>query len=122
MFVVTNRIPVSKGSEAEFEDRFRNRAHLIDRSPGFVKNLVLRPVARRFNHRTGGYEETKEQGYYLVQTYWENEEAFWAWTRSEAFRIAHSNRPPAEMFAGPSVLEVHEIVLTTEKRPNEAAR
>ena len=23
------------------------------------------------------------QGYYLVQTYWESEQAFWDWTKSE---------------------------------------
>jgi len=50
----------------------------------------------------------------LVRTSWETEEAFWAWTRSEDFRTAHSNRPPAEMFAGASVLEVHEVVFTTD--------
>ncbi|HVO22670.1 MAG TPA: antibiotic biosynthesis monooxygenase [Candidatus Margulisiibacteriota bacterium] len=116
MFVVTNRIPVARGQEAAFEDRFRNRAHLIDQSPGFVKNLVLRPVQRRFSHQTGQWEETPEQGYYLVQTYWESEQAFWNWTKSESFRTAHSNRPPAEMFAGPNVLEIHEVILSTEKR------
>jgi heme-degrading monooxygenase HmoA len=115
VFVVTNRVPVAKGHEAEFEDRFRNRAHLIDRSPGFIKNLVLRPVQRRFSHQTGRWEETVEQGYYLVQTYWESEQAFWHWTNSESFRIAHSNRPPAEMFAGANVLEIHEVILSTEK-------
>ena len=115
MFVVTNRIPVSVSHEAEFEERFRNRAHLIDQSPGFIKNLVLRPVKRRFSHQTGQWEETKEQGYYLVQTYWESEQDFWNWTKSESFRIAHSNRPPAEMFAGANVLETHEIILSTEK-------
>ena len=52
MIVVTNRVPVAPGHEADFEDRFRNRAHLIDRSPGFVKNLVMRPVNRRFSHAT----------------------------------------------------------------------
>ena len=114
MFVVTNRIPVSKGSEADFEDRFRNRAHLIDQSPGFVKNLVLRPSGRRFNHKTGAYEESDEQGYYLVQTYWETEQNFWDWTKSDSFREAHKNRPPAEMFAGKNVLEIHEVILTTE--------
>lgn len=116
MIVVTNRVPVAPGYEQDFEDRFRKRAHLIDRSPGFVKNLVMRPVRRRFNHGTGAWEETTEQGYHLVQTYWQSEEAFWDWTRSEAFRVAHSNRPPAEMFAGPNVLEIHEIVLSTEAR------
>lgn len=120
MIVVTNRIPVARGQEAAFEERFRNRAHLIDQSPGFVKNLVLRPVQRRFSHQTGQWEESTEQGYYLVQTYWENEQAFWNWTKSDSFRTAHSNRPPAEMFAGPNVLEIHEVILSTEKREGGA--
>ncbi len=116
MFVVTNRIPVTKGAEDDFEDRFRKRAHLIDTAPGFVKNLILRPVPRRLNHKTGEFEETKEQGYYLIQTYWETEQSFWDWTNSESFRIAHSKRAPAEMFAGPAVLDVHEVIMTTEKK------
>jgi heme-degrading monooxygenase HmoA len=118
MFVVTNRIPVAEGHEAEFEDRFKKRAHLIDRSPGFVRNMVLRPVTRRFDHNSGQWVESDEQGYYLVQTWWRSEEDFWAWTRSESFRLAHSNRPPAEMFAGKNVLEIHEIIQTTD--PAEA--
>ncbi len=122
MIVVTNRIPVSKGHEAEFEDRFRRRAHLIDSSPGFVKNLILKPLQRRFDHAAGGWVESTEQGYYLVQTYWDSEDAFWAWTRSESFRIAHSSRPPAEMFAGPSVLEIHEVIQTTEAAGTVAGR
>ena len=116
MFVVTNRIPVAGGHEGAFEDRFRNRAHLIDKAPGFIKNQVLRPIRRRFNHKTGAWEESTETGYHLVQTYWESEQAFWDWTQSESFRLAHSNRPPAEMFAGPNVMEIHEIVLSTEGR------
>jgi heme-degrading monooxygenase HmoA len=42
MIVVTNRIPVAAGHEKEFEDRFRNRAHLLDSSPGFIANRVMR--------------------------------------------------------------------------------
>ena len=53
MFIVTNRIPVAEGHESDFEDRFRKRAHLIDKSPGFLKNQVLRPIQRRFSHETG---------------------------------------------------------------------
>jgi heme-degrading monooxygenase HmoA len=116
VFVVTNRIPVAAGHEADFEERFRKRAHLIDQSPGFIRNLVMRPIQRRFDHKSGGWVETREQGYYLVQTYWESEEAFWNWTKSESFRIAHNNRPPAEMFAGPNVLEIHEVIQNTEKK------
>lgn len=115
MFVVTNRIPVSEGFEAEFEERFRKRAHLIDSSPGFIKNLVLRPVSRRFDHATQAWKENSDQGFYRVETYWETEADFWAWTQSESFRKAHSNRPPAEMFAGPNVLEIHEVIQATER-------
>ena len=113
MIVVTNRIAVAAGHEQAFEDRFRKRVHLIDRSPGFIANRVMRPVKRRFDHSTGTWVETSELGYYLVQTWWESEQAFWDWTRSESFRIAHSDRPPAEMFAAPNVLEIHEVVLST---------
>ena len=116
MFVVTNRIPVAPGHEADFEDRFRKRAHLIDQSPGFIKNQILKPVYRRLNRQTGEWETKEEQGYYLVQTSWESEQAFWDWTASESFRAAHSNRPPADMFAGESAMEIHEIVLSTDRR------
>jgi heme-degrading monooxygenase HmoA len=120
MIIVTNRIPVSPGYEEEFEERFRNRAHLIDKSPGFIENRILRPVKRRFDHATGGWKDTEDQTYYRVETFWESEEHFWDWTRSDSFRQAHSNRPPAEMFAGPNVLEIHEIAISTVKAEETA--
>jgi len=43
MVVVTNRIPVAKGHEIDFEDRFKRRVHLVDRHPGFIRNEVHRP-------------------------------------------------------------------------------
>lgn len=116
MFIVTNRIPVSKGYEADFEERFRKRASLIDAHPGFVSNRILRPVSRRLDHKTGAWKQSDELQYYIVETYWETEDDFWAWTRSEDFMKAHSNRPPAEMFAGKNVLEIHEIAIEALKR------
>lgn len=101
MIVVANRIAVSKGFEKEFEDRFKNRARLIDREPGFVRNMILRPV---------------QSDYYVVMTFWENREAFQAWTQSDSFRKAHSERPPKEMFSGPNVLEIHEVFESAENR------
>ena len=99
MIVVTNRIPVAAGHEIDFEDRFRNRAHLIDQSPGFVRNEVHRPRA---------------QGYYEVKTWWRTFEDFAAWTMSPAFAEAHKDRPPKEMFAGANELTVHEVFLSTD--------
>ena len=96
MVVVTNRIPVTKGHEADFEERFRNRAGLIDKEPGFIRNEILRPIKGDF---------------YLVKTYWRSQADFERWTKSDSFRQAHSNRPPAEMFAGSNVLEIHKVIL-----------
>ena len=115
MIVVTNRIPVSKGHEIDFEDRFKRRVHLVDRSPGFVRNEVHRPKPVVFSHETGGWvEDPNTQGYYEVKTWWRTMDDFVAWTKSPAFAEAHSSRPPKEMFAGPNVLEVHEILTSTD--------
>jgi heme-degrading monooxygenase HmoA len=98
MIVVANRIPVTAGYEKEFENRFKNRAGLIDKEPGFIRNQILRPL---------------KSDYYVVLTYWEDRESFEAWTKSESFRKAHSERPPKEMFSGPNVLEIHEVLFSS---------
>ncbi|MDG2389259.1 MAG: antibiotic biosynthesis monooxygenase [Planctomycetaceae bacterium] len=120
MIVVTNRIPVAKGHEINFEDRFRNRVHLVDQAPGFIRNEVHRPQPMKFDHETGSFiPDPEAEGYYEVKTWWESIDHFVAWTRSEAFAQSHANRAPKEMFRGPSVLDVHEVFLTTdEKEPS----
>ncbi|MDJ0866872.1 MAG: antibiotic biosynthesis monooxygenase [Myxococcota bacterium] len=115
MIVVTNRIPVAPGWEEKFEERFRKRAHLVDQSPGFVRNEVHRPRPVRFDHQAGGFvPDPDSPGCYEVKTWWRSFEDFEAWTRSESFREAHANRPPAEMFSGPSQLAVHEVFLSSD--------
>jgi heme-degrading monooxygenase HmoA len=115
MILVTNRIPVSEGYEIDFEDRFRNRVHLVDQAPGFIRNEVHRPRPMRFDHESGSFvPNPDEQGFYEVKTWWRSMEDFEGWTRSDSFREAHANRPPKEMFAGPSKLLVHEVFLSTD--------
>ena len=114
MIVVSNRIPVAKGHEAAFEERFRGRAGLVENHPGFIRLEILRPKSVTMH---GGHMGGSD--YHVVLTYWENEEAFVAWTESEDFRRAHANRPPKEMFAGPNVFEMHEVIQTAE-RPSRA--
>ncbi len=115
MIVVTNCIPVAQGHEIDFEDRFRNRVHLVDEAPGFIRNEVHRPRPMRFDHESGGFvEDADTEGYYEVKTWWRCMEDFAAWTRSEAFAEAHANRAPQEMFRGPSKLDVHEVFLSTD--------
>ena len=43
------------------------------------------------------------------------------WTNSDAFRIAHNQRAPKDMFAGASHLDVHEIFLSTDLRSGQTA-
>jgi len=122
MIVVTNRIPVSEGYEIDFEDRFRKRVHLVDQSPGFIRNEVHRPRPVKFDHESGGFKPNPdEQGYYEVKTWWTSMDDFVAWTKSPAFAEAHNSRPPKEMFAGPSKLEVHEVFLSTDTNDNASA-
>ena len=114
MIVVTNRIPVAEGYEIDFEDRFKKRAHLVDQSPGFIRNEVHRPRPMKLNHETGEWSEDKENpGYYEVKTWWKTFEDFVAWTKSPSFAEAHRNRPPKEMFRGKNKLEIHEVFLST---------
>ncbi|MFW6086904.1 MAG: antibiotic biosynthesis monooxygenase family protein [Myxococcota bacterium] len=115
MIVVTNRIPVAEGHEADFEDRFKHRVHLVDQSPGFIRNEVHRPRPVKFDHESGTFvPDPEEPGYYEIKTWWRSMDDFVAWTRSEAFAEAHGNRPPKEMFAGPSKLLVHEVFTSTD--------
>ncbi len=115
MIVVTNRMSVAEGHEIDFEDRFRNRVHLVDQSPGFIRNEVHRPRPVKFDHETGSWiQDPDTQGCYEVKTWWRSFEDFVNWTRSDFFAKAHANRPPKEMFSGPSKIEVHEVFLSTD--------
>ncbi len=121
MIVVTNRIPVAPGWEAKFEERFRDRAHLVDQSPGFIRNQVLRPRPMTLDRETGQWSPDPEKpAFYEVKTWWASFEDFTAWTKSPSFAEAHKNRPPKEMFAGPNALEIHEVFLDSDTNPSPA--
>jgi len=110
MILVANRIHVAKGQEEAFENRFKGRAGLVENHPGFIRLEILCPKPVKMHGKTTGGSD-----YYVVLTYWEDEQAFLNWTESEDFRIAHANRPPKEMFAGPNVFEMHEVIQTAAK-------
>ena len=105
MIVVMNRVPVAEGHEEGFMDRFRSRSGLVDGQPGFIRNIVLKPIKGDFH---------------VVMTFWERRDQFDAWIRSEAFQEAHSRVPPAGMFKGHSELEIYEVGLDSAA-PRSAA-
>lgn len=98
MITVANRISVNPDFAADFEERFRTRAGMVDQMPGFISNQVLRPV--------------NPGDPYIVLTFWESREQFEAWTKSDAFVQGHarSSTLPKDAFTGPSKLEVHEVI------------
>ena len=96
MVIVMNRIPVAEGREQDFEQTFIGRDRAVDKMPGFIDMQVLRPTEGRT---------------YVVLTRWQSQEAFKAWTSSEAFIAAHRKQTPGLAEARPA-LEVYEVFTT----------
>ena len=111
-----NRTPAAAGHTIDSEERFRRRANLVENSPGFIRNEVHRPrPIMKFDRDAGRYVDDPEgQGHYEVKTWLRTMEDFVAWIQSPSFAKAHKDRPPAEMSAGPNVLEVHELLSRTD--------
>ena len=98
VITVANRIYVKQEYAEAFEQRFRDRAGLVDQMPGFVSNQILRPV--------------NEEDPYVVFTIWNSRQDFLNWVRSDAFVKGHaqSGSLPKEAFSRSNVLEMHEVV------------
>jgi len=114
MILVTNRLQVAAGFEDELERRFRERAGQIEKEPGFVRMVVLPPVTRRKNRKTGAWEETDKTQVFQIQTWWDDEASFWGWTKSESFRAAHAHKPNPDMYSGPASMEIHRVAIDTD--------
>ncbi|PJF41828.1 MAG: antibiotic biosynthesis monooxygenase [Phototrophicales bacterium] len=101
MIVTCNRIPVNPEHAAAFEERFADRASLVDGMDGFIAFQLLRP--------------TKPDDPYIVMTFWESEEHFKAWTESEEFKEGHarSGTLPPQTFRGHPKLEIYEVIQST---------
>ena len=105
MITIANRIYVAKDYVDNFEQRFRERARLVDQMPGFISNQVLRPV--------------NEGDPYIVFTIWNSRQDFLNWVHSDAFPKGHSTLPK-EAFFKANALEMHEV-MQDSSRPNLAA-
>ena len=93
--VVSNRIPVAKGHEEAFEQRWKNRKWAIANHPGFIRTQVLKLV---------------KGDHYIVATHWQSMKDFETWTNSDSFMESHANAQPRESFTGPTQLEIHEAI------------
>jgi heme-degrading monooxygenase HmoA len=96
-FIAMNRFSVSPERGAEFEEHWRKRETYLREVPGFLSFALLRG---------------DEPGQYVSHSTWESRSAFEEWTRSEAFRKAHSQaRTPEGLLVAHPRLELWEAVL-----------
>ncbi len=103
MFIVMNRIPVLPKYAEAFEDRFKDRAALVDRMPEFLFFRLLRPQ--------------KNGAPYVVETLWGSKEHFENWTQSDEFKQGHARtgRLPKEAFSGHPKLELFEVAQSANR-------
>ena len=100
MFVAMNRFRIAKGREDDFIAVWKNRDSHLDGVPGF----------RHFNLLRG--PSADDHTLFASHSVWDSREAFEAWTRSEAFRMAHRNAGETKgLYLGHPQLETFEAAL-----------
>jgi heme-degrading monooxygenase HmoA len=101
MFIAMNRFKVILGSEDEFERVWTTRDTHLREVPGFVEFNLLRGPER------------DDHVLYASHTVWRSREDFEAWTRSEAFRLAHRNAGGNKpLYLGHPEFEGFEVIQT----------
>jgi heme-degrading monooxygenase HmoA len=103
MFIAMNRFQVVPGSTADFEKVWTTRDSHLSGVPGFIAFHLLR----------GPDNDTHVL--YSSHTVWRSKEDFEAWTRSEAFRRAHSDAGSNRgLYLGHPQFEGFEVIQTIE--------
>src|SRR5215471_2460010 len=108
MFIAMNRFKVVPEAQAEFERIWATRDTYLGGVPGFIEFHLLRGP--------GGDDHIL----YSSHSLWRSRADFEAWTRSEAFRLAHreagQNRP---LYLGHPEFEGFEVIQTIDAKRGE---
>ena len=111
MFIAMNRFQVIKGKEQAFETVWKTRESYLGDLPGFIEfHLVKGP-------------EAEDHTLYATHTVWASKAAFEDWTKSDAFRRAHSragNETGGSLYLGHPRFEGFEVLIT-ERAKSAAA-
>ena len=103
MFIAMNRFRVSLGAEAEFEKVWTTRDTYLGGVPGFITFHLLRGPER------------EDHVLYSSHSVWRSRGDFEAWTRSEAFRRAHSDAGSnRSLYLGHPEFEGFDVLQTIE--------
>ena len=99
MFIAMNRFCVLPGQEEAFEAVWLGRETHLDGTAGFVAFHLLRGP------------KNEDHTLYSSHTVWASRDAFEAWTRSEAFRVAHKGAGGnAPLYLGHPKFEGFEVI------------
>lgn len=103
MFIAMNRFKVRRGAEDAFETVWRTRDSHLKAVPGFVDFHLLKGP------------EAEDHVLYASHTVWRSRADFEAWTRSEAFRLAHKDAGQnRDLYVGGPNFEAFDVVLQTQ--------
>lgn len=103
MYIAMNRFSILKGSEADFEDGWKNRQSRLKELTGFIDFQLLRCDTQDDDKTT----------LYASHAVWQNKQDFINWTKSEQFKDAHKNAGERKaLFAGPPRFEGFEVVIS----------
>lgn len=103
MYLTMNRFKVVPERAEEFEEVWAQRDSQLKSVPGFRSFALLKGPER------------EDHILYASHTVWEDEESFIAWTKSEAFRMAHKGAKSREgMYRGGPELEIFSAVQVLE--------
>ncbi|MCE7030843.1 antibiotic biosynthesis monooxygenase family protein [Jiella avicenniae] len=100
MYIAMNRFRVVPESADAFEELWRTRESRLDQMPGFIEFHMLKGPAG------------SDHVLYASHTVWESQEAFQAWTRSDAFRASHASagRGGPKLYLGHPEFEGFEVI------------
>ncbi|TXK47557.1 antibiotic biosynthesis monooxygenase [Pontibacter qinzhouensis] len=79
MYISISSFEIANDMAFEVKEAYRNRPHLVDNAPGFVKLQVLSP-----------HENPNE---IWLMTFWTDEESFQVWYKSHMFHDVHNSIP-----------------------------
>jgi heme-degrading monooxygenase HmoA len=96
MFIAMNQFQVDPERASDFEDVWKSRETYLQGLDGFLEFALLRG---------------DEPGDYVSHSVWASRDAFLAWTQSESFRMAHSNRLPDGILVGHPRARFYDSVL-----------
>ena len=99
-FIAMNRFKIVPDNENDFESIWKKRETHLDGVPGFEGFNLIRGKTNEF------------YTLYASHSTWESKEDFEAWTKSEAFRLAHKNSGSnKDLYLGHPEFEGFEVVI-----------